>query len=96
MNIKNIEIYKRLFWVRNPEVLSDEEMEALVMVDSNNYNVFLSDIGESVADVEEVNNVSLVEFDKEKDMHHYLKGVNQYSLVGFSLEHDVPCVLHLI
>ena len=93
MNIKNTQTYDHIYWVQNPEKLSDRDMEKLVMVDSKNYNFFLSEIDGMGVDADEMKNISLVEFDEEKDMYQYLESMDRRFLIGFSREHDVPCLL---
>ena len=98
MTIKS-QHFDKVYFVENPEILSDKQMNELLMVSTKNWNYYLCDIGKKPnkkLDYKEIKNVELVEFDSERKMFNFLKKLDNKLLIDFSLEHDKPCILKLL
>lgn len=90
------EFFKKIYFVDNPEVLSDKQMDNLLMCSTKNWNYYFCDFGKKFKKTvifEEFSNVELVEFRSKKAMFSFIGKLKDKSLIDFSLEHEKPCVL---
>lgn len=91
MKIKK-EFYKEIYFIDNPEYLTDKQWDNLLMSGKKNWDKYFTPF-KTKREHEVIKNVELVEFDSEGDMFKYIKKLSPYSLLNFSLEHEKPCVL---
>ena len=91
--------FDKVYFVGNPEILSDRQMDELLMVSTKNWNYYLCDLGKKInkkLDYKEIKNVELAEFDSERKMFNFLKKLDDKLLIDFSIEYKKPCILKLI
>ena len=90
------EFFKKIFFVDNPETLNSKQMDSLLMCSTKNWNYYFCDLGNKIKNkviFKEISNVELVEFDSKRAMFNFINGIDDKSLVDFSLEHEKPCIL---
>lgn len=94
--IKNKRLYKKIYFVSNPEDLSEEKFNTLLMCGSKNWDFYFYDLDEedkSRLDFEVIENVELIEFEKEGEMMDFWRALKDSQRIGYSVEHNLPCVL---
>ncbi len=90
------ESFKKVFFVENPEVLTQTQFENLLMCSTKNWNHYFTGLSvraKKSAIYEEIRNVEIVEFASKKSMFSYLKKLNPSLYIDFSVEHEKPCLL---
>lgn len=94
--IKNKTLYKKIYFVSNPEDLPEEKFDTLLMCESKNWDYYFYDLDEEskkILDFEIIENVELTEFDDKEEMFKFWDEVEDKDKIGYSIEHDLPCVL---
>lgn len=94
--IKNKKIYKKIYFVSNSEDLPEKKFDTLLMCDSKNWDHYFYRLNKEDIDnldIKEIKNVELIEFEKEKEMMVFWKEVQDRKKIGYSIEHDLPCIL---
>lgn len=86
------EFYKEVYFFEQPEKLTDNQWDSLVMMGRKNYEPYFSPF-KTKRPHEVLRDVELVEFEKESDMFDYINEISPTLLINFSLEHDKPYVL---
>ena len=89
------EFYKEIYFIDNPENLTDKQWDNLLMSGRKNWDKYFLPF-KTKKEYEVIKNVELIEFDLEKDMFKYMKKVSPFSLLNFSLEHEKPCILKFV
>lgn len=91
MKIKK-EFFEEVYFIDSPEHLTDKQWNNLLMSGKINWDKYFTPF-KTKREYEVIKNVELVEFDSENEMFKYIKKINPFSLLNFSLEHEKPCVL---
>lgn len=97
--IKNKEVYKNIYFVFNPEKLSEKGFNALLMCGSKNWNHYFYNLDKKSKkhlNFEEIKNVELIEFEEEKEMIKFWKTLEDEKKIDYSVEHNFPCVLKYV
>ena len=90
------ELFKKVFSVDNPEVLTQSQSDKLLMCSTKNWNHYFTSLSEQAqknAIYNELINVELIEFSSKKSMFTFLAKLSPKLYIDFSVEHEKPCVL---
>ena len=88
------EVYKKVYWVYNPETLKDRGMETFLMCGTPNWNYYFSKLkNKKKSDFDEMKNVELIEFDNRDEMFNFWESVENSKKIDWSEEHKNPCLL---
>ena len=90
------ELFSKIFFVENPEVLTQTQLDKLLMCSTKNWNYYFTSINEQAkknATYEELRNVELLEFSSKKSMFSFLEKLDPKLYIDFSIEHEKPCIL---
>lgn len=94
--IRNKTFHKKIYFVFNPEDMPEEKFDTLLMCESKNWDHYFYDLDEESKeslDFETIENVELIEFDEEDEMFRSWDEVENKDKIGYSIEHDLPCIL---
>lgn len=89
------EFYKEIYFIDNPENLTDKQWDNLLMSGKKNWDKYFTPF-KTKKEHEIIKDVELIEFDSEDNMFEYIKNLSPFSFLNFSLEHENPCVLKLV
>ncbi len=86
------DFYKEIYFIDSPEHLTDNQWNNLLMSGKMNWDKYFTPF-KTKREHEVIKNVELIWLDSENAMRKYLKRLNPFLLLNFSLEHEKPCVL---
>jgi len=89
------EKFAEIYLLDNPEKISDKQYNNLLMAGKINYEQYFLPF-KTMREFEVLKGVELIEFSNATEMFNFIKKLNPFHLINYSLEHDNPCVLKFI